>query len=176
MPLPLILGGLAVLAGVTGAKKAYDANEKNNRAKRINNHAKEIYEQAEQELKSSKNRASASLTNLGQKKVDILQKDMVPFVNLMKKIKNINMTEIRGMGDLSRLQVNEETLAEMQEMGSLAVKMASGLVEGTAGGALLAFGAFNAVGFLGTAGTGTAIAGLSGAAATNATLAALGGG
>lgn len=72
---------------------------------------------------------------------------MVPFVNLMKKIKNINMTEIRGMGDLSRLQVNEETLAEMQEMGSLAVKMASGLVEGTAGGALLAFGAFNAVGF-----------------------------
>lgn len=86
------------------------------------------------------------------------------------------MTEIRGMGDLSRLQVNEETLAEMQEMGSLAVKMASGLVEGTAGGALLAFGAFNAVGFLGTAGTGTAIAGLSGAAATNATLAALGGG
>lgn len=176
MPLPLILGGLAVLAGVTGAKKAYDANEKNNRAKRINNHAKEIYEQAEQELKSSKNRASASLTNLGQEKVDILQKDMVPFVNLMKKIKNINMTEIRGMGDLSRLQVNEETLAEMQEMGSLAVKMASGLVEGTAGGALLAFGAFNAVGFLGTAGTGTAIAGLSGAAATNATLAALGGG
>lgn len=176
MPLPLILGGLAVLAGVTGAKKAYDANEKNNRAKRINNHAKEIYEQAEQELKSSKNRASASLTNLGQEKVDILQKDMVPFVNLMKKIKNINMTEIRGMGDLSRLQVNEETLAEMQEMGSLAVKMASGLVEGTAGGALLAFGAFNAVGFLGTAGTGTAIAGLSGVAATNATLAALGGG
>mgnify|MGYP000051625342 FL=1 len=65
MPLPFILGGLAVLAGVTGAKKAYDANEKNNRAKRINNHAKEIYEQAEQELKSSKNRASASLTNLG---------------------------------------------------------------------------------------------------------------
>lgn len=176
MPLPLILGGLAVLAGVTGAQKAYDANEKNNRAKRINNHAKEIYEQAEQELKSSKNRASASLTNLGQEKVDILQKDMVPFVNLMKKIKNINMTEIRGMGDLSRLQVNEETLAEMQEMGSLAVKMASGLVEGTAGGALLAFGTFNAVGFLGTAGTGTAIEGLSGAAATNATLAALGGG
>ena len=99
MPLPFILGGLAVLAGVTGAKKAYDANEKNNRAKRINNHAKEIYEQAEQELKSSKNRASASLTNLGQEKVDILQKDMVPFVNLMKKIKNINMTEIRGMGE-----------------------------------------------------------------------------
>lgn len=28
MPLPFILGGLAVLAGVTGAKKAYDANEK----------------------------------------------------------------------------------------------------------------------------------------------------
>ena len=86
------------------------------------------------------------------------------------------MTEIRGIGDLSRLQVNEETLAEMQSMGDLAIEMASGIVKGTAGGALMAFGAYSLVGAFGTAGTGTAIAGLSGVAASNATLAALGGG
>lgn len=176
MPLPFILGAIAVATAVTGVAKAVDANDTNKRARRINNHAKEIYEQAEQELKSSKNRASASLTRLGQEKVDVLQKDMVPFVNLMKKIKNINMTEIRGIGDLSRLQVNEETLAEMQSMGDLAIEMASGIVKGTAGGALMAFGAYSLVGAFGTAGTGTAIAGLSGVAASNATLAALGGG
>ncbi len=176
MPLPLILGGLAVIAGVTGAKKAYDANEKNNRAKRINNNAQEMYEKAKQELQNSQNRASASLTHLGEEKVDVLQKDMVPFVKLMRKIKNVNMTEIRGMGDLSRLQVNEETLASMESMGSLAMKMVSGGIEGIGAGAAMALGAYGTVTFLGTAGTGTAIASLSGAAATNATLAYLGGG
>lgn len=176
MPLPFILGAIAVATGVTGIVKAVNASDTNDRAKRINNHAQEIYEKAEQELKNSKNRAKESLSMLGQKKIDILQQDMIPFVDLMQQIKNINMTEIRGMGDLSRLQVNEETLAEMQDMGSLAVKMASGIIGGTAGGALMAFGAYSAVACLGTAGTGTAIAGLSGVAATNATLAALGGG
>ena len=176
MPLPLILGGLAVLAGATGAKKAYDANEKNNRAKRINNNAQETYEKAKQKLQNSQNRASVSLTYLGKRKVDVLQEDMVPFVNLMNKIKNINMTEIRGMGDLSRLQVNEETLASMQSMGSLAMKMVSGSIAGIGAGAAAAFGAYGTAVAFGTAGTGTAIAGLSGAAATNATLAYLGGG
>ena len=39
MPLPFILGGLAVGAGLFGAKKAYDAHETNKRADRINNKA-----------------------------------------------------------------------------------------------------------------------------------------
>lgn len=176
MPLPLILGGLAVLAGVTGVKKAYDANEKNNEAKYICDQAKESLENAKKELQASQNQASASLTLLGKEKAEVLQKDMVPFVKLMKKIKNINMTEIREMGELSKLQVNEETLAEMQEMGSLAMEMVSGSVEGIGAGAAMALGAYGTVTFLGTAGTGTAIASLSGAAATNATLAYLGGG
>lgn len=51
MPLPFILGAIAVATAVTGVAKAVDANDTNKRARRINNHAKEIYEQAEQELK-----------------------------------------------------------------------------------------------------------------------------
>lgn len=81
-----------------------------------------------------------------------------------------------GMDELSEFEVNEDTLKEMGELGSLAAKMASGTVEGLAAGGLMAFGAYSAAGLLGTAGTGAAIAGLSGAAATNATLALLGGG
>lgn len=81
-----------------------------------------------------------------------------------------------GMDELSEFEVNEDTLREMGELGSLAAKMASGTVEGLAAGGLMAFGAYSAAGLLGTAGTGAAIAGLSGAAATNATLALLGGG
>ncbi len=176
MPLPLILAGIAVATGIAGAAKAVEANATNKEAKNISLNAEKIFNEAKKKLEGSRNRASASLTLLGQEKVDVLQKDMVPFVKLMKKIKNINMTEISGMGELSKLQVNEGTLAEMESMGSLGVKMASGIAEGTAMGAFAAFGAYSMVGWLGTAGTGTAIAGLSGAAATNATLAWLGGG
>ena len=39
MPIPFILGGIAVAAGLVGAKKAKDASDKNARAKRINRRA-----------------------------------------------------------------------------------------------------------------------------------------
>ena len=54
--------------------------------------------------------------------------------------------------------------------------MAGGAVAGTAGGALVAFGAYGAAQAFACASTGTAISSLSGAAASNATLAFFGGG
>lgn len=36
MPIPFILGGIAVAAGLVGAKKALDASDKNARARRMN--------------------------------------------------------------------------------------------------------------------------------------------
>lgn len=175
MPLPFILAAIAIGAGAAGIKKAVDAHDTNERANSINEDAVDIFEKAKKELESSRNLAKESLTQLGQTKVSVIQNDMIPFVKLTKKIKNINTTEIRGINELSQLPTNE-ILAEMQDMGSLSEQMASGIAEGTAGGALMAFGAYGAVSCLGAASTGTAIAGLSGAAATNATLAALGGG
>lgn len=59
---------------------------------------------------------------------------------------------------------------------NFAGSVAGGAVAGTAGGALVAFGAYGAAQALAFASTGTAIASLSGAAATNATLAFFGGG
>lgn len=176
MPIPFILGAIAAVTAVTGVSKAIDASDTNKRARHINAEAEKVFDKAKRNLLNSKNQAAASLTQLGQEKVDVLQKDMMPFVKLMRKIKNVDMTEIQGMGELSKLQVSKDSLVAMEDMGSLAVNMATGIAEGTAGGALLALGAYGAVGYLGTAGTGAAIAGLSGAAATNATLAFLGGG
>ena len=42
MPLPFILGAIAVATAVTGVAKAVDANDTNKRARRINNHAKKF--------------------------------------------------------------------------------------------------------------------------------------
>lgn len=176
MPIPFILGGIAVAAGLAGAKKALDASDKNARAKRINRRAEETFENAKKELLSARDAAGKALENLGRAKVDILHGSVIRFVDVFGRIHHVELTGSAGMDELSEFVVNEDALKEMGEMGSLATKMVSGTVEGLAAGGLMAFGAYSAAGLLGTAGTGAAIAGLSGAAATNATLALLGGG
>lgn len=176
MPIPFILGGIAVAAGLVGAKKALDASDKNARARRMNRRAQETFENAKKELLAARDEAGKALENLGQAKVDILHGSVTRFVDTFGKIHHVELADSVGMDELSEFEVNEDTLKEMGELGSLAAKMASGTVEGLAAGGLMAFGAYSAAGLLGTAGTGAAIAGLSGAVATNATLALLGGG
>ena len=61
MPLPFILGGLAVGAGLFGAKKAYDAHETNKRAERINNKASNSVKYAKSKAKKSRNACQKSL-------------------------------------------------------------------------------------------------------------------
>lgn len=176
MPIPFILGGIAVAAGLVGAKKAKDASDKNARAKRINRRADEKSENAKKALLAARDEAGRALENLGQAKVDILHGSVTRFVDTFGKIHHVELTGSAGMDELAEFTVNEDALKEMGELGSLASKMVSGTVEGLAAGGLMAFGAYSAAGLLGTASTGAAIAGLSGAAATNATLALLGGG
>ena len=72
MPIPFILGGIAVAAGLVGAKKALDASDKNARARRMNRRAQETFENAKKELLAARDEAGKALENLGQAKVDIL--------------------------------------------------------------------------------------------------------
>ncbi|WP_296980305.1 hypothetical protein [uncultured Dialister sp.] len=162
MPIPFILGGIAVAAGLVGAKKAKDASDKNARAKRINRRADEKFENAKKALLAARDEAGRALENLGQAKVDILHGSVTRFVDTFGKIHHVELTGSAGMDELAEFTVNEDALKEMGELGSLASKMVSGTVEGLVAGGLMAFGAYSAAGLLGTAGTGAAIAGLSG--------------
>lgn len=176
MPLPIILGIIAAGAAVYGVAKGVDAQDTNKRAERINHEAENILNSAQNSFKEAKENASGSLKKFGEQKLAVIESDLIPFVDEIKKIKNIDVNELNTMGELTEVTIDIESIREMQELGSMATDMLSGLGEGAAAGALLAFGAYSAVGLLGTAGTGTAIASLSGVAASNATLAALGGG
>lgn len=153
MPIPFILGGIAVAAGLVGAKKALDANDKNARAKRINRRAEETFENAKKELLAARDEAGEALENLGRAKVEILHGSVTRFVDTFGKIHHVELTGSAGMDELSEFTVNEDALKEMGELGSLAARMASGTVEGLAAGGLMAFGAYSAAGLLGTAGT-----------------------
>lgn len=176
MPLPFILGGIAVAAGIAGVKKAHDASEKNKQAERINRKAEITCNNAKRLINDAREETHEALQTLGQKKLNIMSRDIHHFVESFSRIHHVDLTDSQGIRELEHLNLSKETLTEMKEQSSLAVDMASGIAGGAVAGGLTALGAYGAVMTFGAASTGTAIAALSGAAATNATLAFLGGG
>ncbi|SFV71267.1 hypothetical protein MNB_SV-13-41 [hydrothermal vent metagenome] len=152
MPIPFILGGIALAAAGYGAKKGYDAYEDYDTADNYNQKAED----------------------LGKLKVSIYEESLADFVDIFSEIKNIDFEDKLDIGtdvniDYSSMLQIKNSVIEINELigGGLAA---------AGGGALAGFGALGGVGMLASASTGTAIASLSGVAATNATLAWLGGG
>lgn len=171
MPLPLLLIAGAAVAGTIGVAKTVDAVNTQSKANDINESAQDIVDTAKAYMELSREQSEYALKSLGQCKVDVLNESITVFINDFKKIKNIPNSN-------SNIDDKEDMVLDNQELEELSnvAMLASSLLQGAAGGAIVAFGAYNAAMALATASTGTAIAGLSGAAATNATLAFFGGG
>ncbi|GHS94649.1 hypothetical protein FACS1894107_14740 [Planctomycetales bacterium] len=176
MPIPLILGALAVGAGVLGVKKTIDAISDNSDANDINADAEQIYSNAKEKLQNRRTRTETALETLGKEKLSILDGSVTRFVKVFEQLHNVDFTDSVGLEELKNFRLDKQSLLELKEMSAFATSMLGGLTGGAAGGALAAFGAYSGVMALGAASTGTAIAGLTGVAATNATLAFLGGG
>lgn len=177
MPLPLlfILGAAATTAvGVGKSVKAgidqKDANNTNERATRIVNRAKEDAEE-------SRKRSGQAINDLGQRKIDVLNNTVMPFVENFEKLHNVELSNSKGLEELEKFKIDKQFFDELKEMGSMASSIAGGVAGGAMLGAVTAFGAYGAAMTFGAcATTGTLISTLSGVAATNATLAFLGGG
>lgn len=176
MPVPIILGGLAVAAAVTGVAKGAKGIMDNNEAKELNELAKAIVEQSEFNLKQAKKHSQASLELLGTAKVTILNMSVKKFLEVFSQIKNVDFEHDGNLGNLSLTEFDVADFRMLRQEVSFIASSGLGVTGGATSGALAAFGAYNGVMALGTASTGTAISTLSGAAATNATLAWLGGG
>jgi len=174
MPLPFILGGLALAAAGYGVKKGVDAKDDFDTAERYNRRAERIYDEAKDNLESKKEKTDAELQNLGKLKVDIYENSLKEFSNTFGKIKNIDFEDNLERGTLN--SVDEQDVLDIQDTVLKMEEILGGGVTALGSGALAGFGALGGVGMLASASTGTAIASLSGAAATNATLAWLGGG
>ena len=170
MPLPLLIGGAILLAGV-GVKKGYDATELNDKAERIVNRAKSDHYDANERLELKQEETNTRLETLGEFKIKIFTTDIHYLVEAIKRCKDSANSEY-----LSKKIFTEQELNELNNSVNNSLEIQKGLASGAAAGALTGLGAYGAVGALASASTGTAIAGLSGAAATNATLAWLGGG
>ena len=173
MPIPLIIG---VVAGVAGAAKTGKAFYDNKKASEANDTAQGIARRAEWGLEESREKCQVALADLGAKKADTLSNHVNTFITTFGKIKNIDFQHDGNLGKKTVKEFSDVVLKELKQDVSFVIDSGLGAGGGAMAGTLTAFGAYNGTMMFAAASTGTAISSLSGVAATNATLAWLGGG
>ncbi|WP_404380526.1 hypothetical protein LL946_10860 [Knoellia locipacati] len=174
MPLPLILGAIALIAagggGATaGAIGAIDMAE----AKKVAGRSRERYEAALAGHAKHEKKTGDHLASYGRRQIEVQTTTLAGWVSWLeaneRKIKRLDRTVVDGL-QVARLDL--PALRNLVNQGKL--------LQGGVGAAVSAVvaqqAALSGVRALAAAGTGAAISTLSGAAAESATLAWLGGG
>lgn len=174
MPIPLLVAGLAAIAGGFTLKKGIGAKGKYDEAKKINERAQVSVQRAQESIDEARIKAGVAIDTLGAYKVQLLDGIVKEFLDTMEQIKHVDLNQTKEL-EIYR-QTEEDMLKDLRKVQLLASSIAKGVGSGVVSGALTAFGAYSAAGALATASTGTAIGSLTGVAATNATLAFFGGG
>ena len=177
MPVPFILGGLAIAAAGYGVKRGLDAKDKMDRTENIQIEISDLIVRCDNLMKSSKENALNAIQNLGKTKISVMSTSMNEFVDIYRNMKNVNFKDI-GIDELKNFKPENKEIAELHVASVGAVDLTVSSAGAIAGSTLLAAGTYGAVmhGGFALASTGTAIGTLHGVAATNATLAWLGGG
>jgi hypothetical protein len=178
MPLPFLLAGAAVVAGITGVAKGVEASSNNNRAKELYEEAEEIFEDAKYRLERSKVDATDSLENLGALKLSVWDEQFGRFIQLVEQVKNVKLSGQAYIDKklLKNINLSARELKEMKELSLKAHEVVAGGVTALGSGALAGVASYGGAMMFASASTGTAITSLTGVAATNATLAWFGGG
>jgi hypothetical protein len=174
MPIPFIIGGAALVAGVWGAVKGAKAKGNYNEAKEMVEEALEDFGYAQSRLNRQKERVSDSLKRLGEVRLETEANLMHRFVSAVNQVNQVSYKPI-VLGGVD-VQVSEPKLKEIALSAYNAADVMKDGITAVSAGALTGIGASGLATSIGAASTGTAISTLSGVAATNATLAWLGGG
>ena len=175
MPLPIILGIGAAVAGISGVSLGVSGAAKMSDAKKTSEAAQKMHEESQKTFKKKSADANEVMDRLGKREMEILS-SFETFSDMIEKIQNRPDFKECQINDVSLPQYNAEELKQVSIGAGVLLGGLGGAAVGTAGGFAAAGATTAAVMALGTASTGTAIASLTGVAATNATLAALGGG
>lgn len=172
MPLPFIIGGVALATAAFGVKKASDGHEDMSRAKRINEDANELLKKAQEQFEAARDKEERWIKDLGKEKIRAAESFEECKKLAIKILKALN----NKFDDHHKIDIPVEVLQEINVVTMSLSNYVTTFGSGAVAGAAVAYAAYGGVMALGTASTGTAIATLSGAAAVDATLAALGGG
>lgn len=175
MPLPIILGVGAALAGAVGVGSGIHGASKMKEANDTMKSAEERHKRNNAKFENCNKLTNEEMDKLGLLELNILNGFDV-FADMIEQIQNRPQFKDIRIEGVELPKYNKEELKEVSVGAGVLLGGLGGAAAGTAGGFAAAGATTSAVMALGTASTGTAIASLSGAAATNATLAALGGG
>ena len=176
MPIPLIIGAAAAVAGVYGVAKGVSGTIDHQNAKNLNNDAQGIVDAANRKIDQHRQTTNKVLEDYGQRKLRAFNGIVVDFIDTFGRLKNVDLINSPELEKLNAGDFSSTTLAGLRQDYQALKDAGLGLGAGMGSGAALAFGAYNGTMLLATASTGTAISSLGGVAATNATLAWLGGG
>lgn len=175
MPLPLIVGGIAAIAGAVGVGTGIRGGVKLKEANDTMRLAQSKQQASVSRFKEKNVEVTAIMDTLGNKELEIL-KSFDEFSNIIERIQGRPEFKAHSKEGVDLPEYEAEELKKISAGAGVLLGGLSGAAAGTAGGFAAAGATTSAVIALGTASTGTAISTLSGVAATNATLAALGGG
>lgn len=168
MPIPLLLGGLAIAAGVIGAGGHLSAKETNEKAQRVSENAQELYNNAKYSLERAQNITEKALLKLGYEKKNVLDSSMHQFLSSYDKIKHIQVKESIGINEISKFTIDQQGAIELRQMTDIYSSSIKSGATGAAAGAVVALAASGSLsvvtGGLATAGTAL-MAGEVGAAA-----------
>lgn len=175
MPLPLIIGGIAAVAGLTGVGTGIRGGVKMKEANDTMKAAQSKQEAAVKRFEVHNTTTTERMDEIGKQELGILS-SFEEFSKLIEKIQGRPQFAAYSKDGIELPEYEAEELKKISAGAGLLLGGIGGAAAGTAGGFAAAGATTSAVMALGTASTGTAISTLSGVAATNATLAALGGG
>ncbi|MBQ6996315.1 MAG: hypothetical protein IJN64_17795 [Lachnospiraceae bacterium] len=175
MPLPLVLGVAAGIAGAVGTGAAVHGAVKMKQANDSMKNTEERHNRNLERLKENNDKTTKQMDKLGKEELEILD-SFKTFSDYIEKVQNRPEFKNYNMEKIEIPEYDPEELKKVSLGASILLGGLSGAAMGTAGGFAAAGATTSAVMAVGVASTGTSIASLTGIAATNATLAALGGG
>lgn len=175
MPLPFIIGAVAVAAGAVGVGSGIHGGVKMKEANDTMESAKRKQERAVKKFEKWNKETVELMDSVGKKELEILN-SFERFSDILEQIQGRPEFKNKYREGIKLPEYEAEELKNISAAAGVLLGGLGGAAAGTAGGFAAAGATTSAVMALGCASTGTAISSLSGVAATNATLAALGGG
>jgi TM2 domain-containing membrane protein YozV len=176
MPLPFIIAGVAVAAGIYGASKHSEASKTNQRAKETQEEAQHIFNEAKLKLENAQKNTKNSLIYLGKSKQQVMMTTFSQFCESFRKIKNLEVQATEGLNELSRFTIDEQEAIQMRELADVNANNLSTAAAGAAAGTMVALAASGFAPVVGTLASGAGAAlvageftlagGLAGSAAT----------
>lgn len=172
MPIPLIIAGVALVAGSYGVKKGVDGYKSHSEADELIEKAKTRYEKQRSEVAVAEKNTQQELTQLGELELQI----GASFQDFSRLADELLERLNRDRQDKIEVKLPQHKLAQIQSYSFSAIGVLGSVAGAGVAGAAAGFAVYGGVMSFAAASTGTAISALSGIAASNATLAAIGGG